>query len=105
MLPYDKDWLENEMHLIEAQTKKDKRKKKDTEIMRSCLFCLFVFFVSVANAKDHIWLRQTLRPIDDVKCDQFLEVKKGTWKCPNPKCRYVNDNRIRYCPLCGSERQ
>jgi rubrerythrin len=110
MLPYNKHWLEHEMHLIEAQTKKDKRQKKDTEIMCGWLLCISVFFVSVASAHDVFICRscipssRQMQAIEDVN-GHNLEVKKGTWRCPNPKCRYINDNRIRYCPLCGSERQ
>lgn len=111
MLPYNKFWLQNEMHEIEAQTKKDKLKKRDTRIMFQWLCCLLLFFVSVASAQDVFFICPCCRcvieaEIKDHDFDNYnMKVKEGTWICPKKTCRYKNDNRIRYCGMCGTERQ
>lgn len=111
MLPYNKYWLQQEMHLIEAQSKNDRIKKKDTRIMVQWLVCLLLLFFSVANAQEFTIICPCCRAImqcevkhtDDYDYD--MAVKSGTWTCPKSTCRYENDNRIRYCALCGTERQ
>ena len=111
MLPYDKDWLQKEVYQLEAQVKKDKSQKKDTTIMFQWISYLLLFFFSVASAQDFIIVCPHCREVMECKitqcdhCDYELKVKPGEWTCPNPKCRYKNDNRMRYCSLCGSERQ
>lgn len=95
MLPYDKYWLEHEMYKIKYQSDYDKRKKKDTYIMIKYLVCLSLIFVAALSA-EHAKIRCP-------HCEQEIKiaVKPGKWKC---RCGYENDNRIRYCGLCGSER-
>lgn len=110
MLPYDKYWLQHEMHEIEAQIKIDKIKKKDTKIMFQWLCCLLLLFVSVANAQDVFFMCPHCRcvveaEIKDPSYDNEMKVKSGTWICPKKNCGYENDNRIRYCGMCGAERK
>lgn len=107
MLPYDKYWLQHEMHLIESQMKKDKLNRMNNLIMCKWVCCLLLLFVSIASAHDvfvmcpHCDNYVQLRVIDENTCN--VKVKDGQWKCP--RCNYMNDNRIRYCGLCGAERQ
>jgi hypothetical protein len=111
MLPYDKFWLEHEMFRVEAAIKSDKSKKKDTVLMFQWLCCLLLLFFSVASAQDFIIVCPHCT--ECVECeikydneyDYEMKVKCGTWKCPKRNCGYENDNRIRYCGMCGAERK
>jgi hypothetical protein len=111
MLPYDKFWLQNEMFRIEAAIKNDKLKKKDTVLMFQWLCCLSLLFVSVASAQDFVIICPHC--FECMKCeikqadyyDYEMKVKSGTWVCPKKNCGYENDNRIRYCGMCGAERK
>jgi len=111
MLPYDKFWLQHEMHNIESQTKIDKIHKKDTVIMFQWLCCLLLLFFSVASAQDFIIVCPHCSEVMECEIKQAdyydyeMKVKSGTWTCPNSSCRHKNDNRIRYCGMCGAERQ
>ncbi len=112
MLPYDKYWLQHEMHLVEAQIKCDKKNKKDTTIMLQWMTCLLLLFVSVANAQDIYFYCPYCKCMlqAEIKDGSFrdeydMKVKTGTWICPKASCGYENDNRIRYCGMCGAERQ
>jgi hypothetical protein len=111
MLPYDKLWLEHEMYRVEASIKNDKLKKKDTTIMFQWLFCLLLLFVSFASAQDVFFTCPYCRcvieaEIKDYSHDDYnMKVKSGTWVCPKKGCGYENDNRIRYCGMCGTERK
>lgn len=95
MLPYDKYWLEHEILKIKHQSEYDKRKKRDGYIMAKYLICLGLVFFAALSADNF----QFTCP----HCKEEIEmaVKPGTWKC---SCGYENDNRMRYCSLCGSER-
>lgn len=111
MLPYNKFWLQHEMHEIESQTKRDKIHKKDTKIMFQWIVCLLLLFVSVASAQDFVIVCPHCREVMecdikyDGEYDYQMKVKSGTWRCPKSTCGYENDNRIRYCGMCGTERQ
>ncbi len=107
MLPYDKYWLQHEMHHIEAQAKCDKKNKRDTVIMFQWLCCLLLVLVSVVSAQDVFFSCPYCNCIveAEIKDDHDMKVKSGKWKCPKKGCNYENDNRIRYCAMCGSERQ
>lgn len=111
MLPYDKYWLQHEMHRIEAQIKCDKKNKKDTSIMFQWMTCLLLLFVSLASAQEFSIICPYCREIIefdieyDGQYDNEMKVKSGTWICPKATCGYENDNRIRYCGMCGTERQ
>src|SRR5216684_1219624 len=99
MLPYDKHYLEHEIHLVEAQIKKQRLQKRDTIVMFQWLCCLLLFlFAGLSAHEEKIYCPY---------CDEIieLEVKQGTWTCPKKSCGYENDNRIRYCGMCGGERQ
>ena len=97
MLPYDKDYLKKEMVKVDQAIKYAKIKKKDTFIMFQYLLCLGIIFFSIASANEY-W-------VNCPNCEHVIEmeVKSGTWSCS--KCDYKNDNRIRYCGVCGAERQ
>lgn len=112
MLPYNKFWLQHEMHEIESQTKRDKIHKKDTKIMFQWMTCLLLLFVSVASAQDIYFFCPYCKCMlqAEIKDASFrdeyeVKVKDGTWRCPKSTCGYENDNRIRYCGMCGTERQ
>ena len=111
MLPYDKFWLDNETHRVEMSIKDCKKNKKDTVIMFQMLCCLFVLFFSIASAQDFIIVCPHCTEVMECQINQSdyydyeMKVKEGTWICPKKNCGYENDNRIRYCGMCGSERQ
>ena len=97
MLPYDKYWLSKEQHMIEKAIKYTKEKRKDNKIMIQWLCIMFLLIVaSLSSSEDMCSCPHCAQPIE-------VEVKKGEWECP--KCQYKNDNRIRYCGMCGAERQ
>jgi hypothetical protein len=111
MLPYDKYWLQHEIHEIEAQTKKDKLNKKDSRIMFQWLGCLLLLLFSTLGAQDFVIVCPHCHEVMECEINQAdyydyeMKVKEGTWKCPKKSCGYENDNRIRYCGMCGAERK
>jgi primosomal protein N' len=96
MLPYDKYYLQHEINEIERSIKHAKLKKKDTVIMVKFICCFSLIFFAAASS-DETWIKCP-------HCDELIEmaVKPGKWSCPD--CGYNNDNRIRYCGMCGAER-
>jgi hypothetical protein len=57
---------------------------------------MLTFFAALSANEQYL-----LSPHSNEKIE--LDVKPGQWECP--KCRYKNDSRIRYCGMCGAERQ
>lgn len=102
MIIYDKNWLDKEISILKSTIKKDKRQESDTKIMFKCL--LFCFFIGTAAlSADPSIICPHCSNSFEIEIESV--VKPGTWKCPNKNCGYQNDNRMRYCSICGTERQ
>jgi hypothetical protein len=102
MITYDKHWLNKEISSLKKTIKSDKENKADTKIMFYYLLISCCCFFAGISAQQCI-----ICPHCDNNIDVLVEgtVKSGSWTCPRKGCGYVNDNRIRYCSMCGSERQ
>lgn len=98
---YNKNWLTHEMFLINQSVKqheKSKHKHKEDTIFMIKFLVLIGIVLSGYLVANETYLRCP-------HCEEVIElkVKPGKWVCPS--CGYENMNEIRYCPLCGSERQ
>jgi hypothetical protein len=97
---YDKNWLTKEINILKKTEKYDKKNKNDSKIMLKFIFVLGLIACAGLSANENFTCPHCYESLE-----VHAEVRPGKWKCPKKSCGYENDNRIRYCALCGSERQ
>ncbi len=112
MFPHNREWLiherwlTHEMFLINQAVKQNEKSKnkhrEDGKIMIKFL-TLLAFVAAPYLMADYDPWDNTCARCPHCEKEIELKVKPGNWTCP--KCGYQNMNEIRYCPLCGSERQ
>lgn len=102
MIIYDKNWLDKEIGYLKKTFREDKKNKADTKIMVYYLFISCCLFFAGVSAQHHVVCPHCE---NDINVIVESTVKPGTWICPKKNCGYENDNRMRYCSMCGSERQ
>jgi hypothetical protein len=95
-------WLEQEINNIKRAQKMDIRNKASNGILIKVIIACVVMLICGKIHGEEIICPHCENSIElEIAC----EVKPGYWKCPKKGCGYYNLNQIRYCALCGSERQ
>lgn len=99
---FDKNWLNKEVYYLKRIMRRDKKFKMDNKIMLYFIFVISLVYCAILSGGDNFICPHCENSIE---IEIQAAVKPGSWKCPNKNCGYENDNRMRYCSLCGSERQ